>query len=120
MPGHPPEAFVDDDESEIELHEGMQVSNEDGDELGTLSALLVEDEEEDAEFFLLKAGATEHLVPFDAVIGIGDGALVVDIAKDVLSRYPAVKPGSEPSDADIEKAYDVYDETSSYSDDAED
>jgi sporulation protein YlmC with PRC-barrel domain len=116
MPGHPPEGFVDDDENEVELHEGMQVSNEDGEELGTLSALLVEDDEEDAEFFLLKAGATEHLVPFDAVLGIGDGALVVDVTKDVLARYPVVTPGTEPSEADIEKAYDVFDETSNYSD----
>lgn len=102
------------DEEQVELKEGMQVSNEDGEELGTLSALLVEDDDEDAEFFLLKAGAKEHLIPFEAVLGVGDGALVVDITQDVLGQYPVVKPGSEPSDADIEKAYDVYDETAQY------
>lgn len=102
------------DEEQVELKEGMQVSNEDGDELGILSALLVEDDDEDAEFFLLKAGDKEHLIPFEAVLGVGDGALVVDITQDVLGKYPVVKPGSEPSDADIEKAYDVYDETAQY------
>ena len=106
-----------DDEEEVDLREGMQVANEDGEELGTLSALLVEDEEEEAEFFLLKSGNDERLIPFDAVLGVGDGALVIDVTRDVLARYPVVKPGAEPSDADIERAYDVYDETGSYVED---
>ena len=105
-----------DEEEQVELHEGMQVSNEEGDELGVLSALLVEDEEEDAEFFLLKAGASERLIPFDAVLGVGDGALLVDISKAALEQYPSIKPGSEPTDADVERAYEVYDETGAYSD----
>lgn len=92
----------------------MQVSNEEGEELGTLSAMLVEDKDEDAEFFLLKTGNHERLIPFEAVLGIGDGALLVDITKDVLEQYPSIKSGAEPTDADIEKAYDVYDETAQY------
>ena len=110
-----------DDEEEVDLHEGMKVSNEQGDELGTLSALLIEDDEEDAEFFLLKAGADPHerLIPFDAVLGVGDGALIIDVTREVLARYPAVKSGGEPTDADIERAYDVYDETATYEDDEE-
>lgn len=106
-----------DEEEEVDLREGMQVSNEDGEELGTLSALLVEDEEEEAEFFLLKSGNDERLIPFEAVLGVGDGALVVDVTRDVLPRYPLVKPGAEPTDADVERAYDVYDETGSYVED---
>lgn len=105
-----------DDGEEVDLHEGMQVSNEDGEELGTLSALLLEEDEEDAEFFLLKTGegADERLIPFEAVLGVGDGALVIDVTSDVLDRYPAVKPGAEPSEEDIDRAYDVYDETAQY------
>lgn len=103
-----------DDGEEVDLHEGMQVSNEDGEELGTLSALLLEEDEEDAEFFLLKTGAEERLIPFEAVLGVGDGALVIDVTREVLDRYPLVKPGAEPSDDDIERAYDVYDETAQY------
>ena len=105
-----------DDGEEVDLHEGMQVSNEEGEELGTLSALLLEEDEEEAEFFLLKTapGADERLIPFEAVLGVGDGALVIDVTRGVLDRYPAVKPGSEPSDDDIERAYDVYDETAQY------
>ncbi|HET6403314.1 MAG TPA: PRC-barrel domain-containing protein [Candidatus Thermoplasmatota archaeon] len=102
------------EEEEVDLREGMQVSNEDGEELGTLAALLVEEDEEDAEFFLLKSGAEERLIPFEAVLGVGDGALVIDVTREVLERYPLVKPGTEPTDADVERAYEVYDETGSY------
>jgi len=102
------------DDEEVDLHEGMPVSNEEGEELGTLSALLVEDDEEDAEFFLVKLGSEERLLPFDAVLGVGDGNLIVDVSREVLPRYPLVKSGAEPSDDDIEKAYDVYEETAKY------
>ena len=105
-----------DDEEEVDLREGMKIANEDGEELGTLAALLVEEGDEEAEFFLLKAGNDERLIPFDAVLGVGDGALLIDVTRDVLGRYPVVKPGSEPTDADVEKAYDVYEETGSYED----
>ncbi|HUR69613.1 MAG TPA: PRC-barrel domain-containing protein [Candidatus Thermoplasmatota archaeon] len=106
-----------DDEEQVELHEGMKVSNEDGEELGVLSALLVEDDDEDAEFFLLKTAKAERLVPFEAVLGVGDGALIVDATAASVELYPAIKPGSEPTDADLERAYDVYDETAQYADD---
>lgn len=108
---------MDDEEEEVDLREGMPIADEEGAPLGTLAALLVEDDEEEAEFFLIKTGADERLVPFDAVLGVADGALVVDVTTDVLDRYPLVKPGSEPSDGDIERAYDVYDETGSYVED---
>lgn len=107
------------DDEEVDLREGMKVASEDGDDLGTLAALLVEDEADEAEFILLKTGADERLIPFDAVLGVGDGALVLDVTREVLAQYPAVKPGSEPTDADIERAYDVYDETGTYGDDDE-
>ncbi|HVM44940.1 MAG TPA: PRC-barrel domain-containing protein [Candidatus Thermoplasmatota archaeon] len=103
-----------DDEEEVDLREGMQVANEDGEALGTLAALLVEEEEDEAEFFLLKSDTGERLIPFDAVLGVGDGALVVDVTRAVLERYPLVQPGQEPSDEDVERAYDVYDETANY------
>lgn len=108
-----------DDEEEVDLREGMQVANEEGDELGTLAALLVEEDDEEAEFFLLKTGNDERLIPFDAVLGVGDGALVIDVTRDVLERYPVIKNGAEPTDADVERAYDVYDETGSYVEDDE-
>lgn len=107
---------MEDDGEEIDLKEGMQVASEDGRELGTLAALLVEEEEDEAEFLLLKTGNGERLVPFDAVIGVGDGALVLDVTAEVLERYPRVDPGTEPSDDDIERAYEVYDETAQYVD----
>lgn len=102
------------DDEEVDLREGMKVANEDGEELGVLAALLVEDEEEDAEFLLLRTETDERLIPFEAVLGVGDGALILDVARDVLAQYPSVKAGSEPTDADVERAYDVYDEHGAY------
>lgn len=102
------------DEEEVDLREGMRIASEEGDELGTLAALLVEEDDEEAEFLLLKTGNDERLIPFDAVLGVGDGALVLDVTRDVLDRYPVIKSGGEPTDADVERAYDVYDETGSY------
>lgn len=110
---------MDEDGDEIDLKEGMGVSNEDGDELGTLSALLIEEEEEEAEFLILKTATGERLVPFDAVLGVGDGSLILDVPKDVLERYPVVKAGAEPSDDDIDRAHELYEETASYTDDDE-
>jgi sporulation protein YlmC with PRC-barrel domain len=108
---------MEDEGEEVDLREGMDVSNEDGEALGTLAALLVEEDEEEAEFLLLKTGSGERLVPFDVVVGVGDGALVLDVTTEVLERYPLVKSGSEPSDEEIERAYEVYDETAGESED---
>lgn len=105
---------MDDEGDEVDLKEGMPIANEDGERLGTLAALLVADDEEDAEFFLVRDGANEHLVPFDAVLGVGEGDLVVDVPKEALSRYPKIKSGVEPTDAEIDLAYDVYEDTASY------
>jgi len=110
-------AQMEDEGEEVDLREGMDVSNEDGEALGTLAALLVEEDEEEAEFLLLKTGSGERLVPFDVVVGVGDGALVLDVTTEVLERYPLVKSGSEPSDEEIERAYEVYDETAGESED---
>lgn len=106
-----------DDEEEVDLHEGMKVSSEEGEELGTLAALLIEDDEEDAEFLLLRSGAEERLIPFEAVLGVGDGALIMDVTKESLARYPIVKSGSDPTDADVERAYEVYEATAQYEED---
>lgn len=105
---------MDDEGEEIDLREGMSVASEEGDELGTLAALLIEEEEEDAEFLLLKTATGERLIPFEAVLGVGDGALVLDVTKDTLARYPLVPSGKEPSDDDVERAYEVYEETAQY------
>lgn len=109
------------DEGElVDLHEGMKVSNEAGDELGTLSALLIPEDEEEAEFLILKGGNAERLVPFEAVLGVGDGVLILDASREALTRYPAVGSNADPTDEDCEKAYDVYDETGEYAGEEDD
>lgn len=102
------------DDEEIELQEGMPVANEAGDSLGKLSALLIPNEEEEAEFLLLDAQGRERLVPFEAVLGVGDGNLILDVPTAALERYPVIAEGAEPSNTDAETAYRVYDETAEY------
>lgn len=101
------------DEDEVALDEGMPVTNPDGADLGTLGALLVEEEEEEAEFILLRTGDVERLVPFEAVLGVGDGSLVLDVPAENVTRFPVMREGAEPTGAEMELAYRVFDEGAS-------
>lgn len=105
------------DEDEIALDEGMPVTNPDGAELGTLGSLLVEEEEEEAEFILLRTGDVERLVPFEAVLGVGDGSLVLDVPAENVTRFPVLREGAEPTSAEMELAYRVFDEGASEDED---
>lgn len=105
---------MDEEGEEVDLREGMPISNEDGAALGTLAALLIADDEEEAEFLLVRAGTDDRLVPFEAVLGVGDGALVLDVPTDALPLFPSIKAQSDPTDAEIERAYQVYDEHAQY------
>lgn len=102
------------DEEEVDLREGMPVSNEAGEKLGTLAALLVADDEEDAEFLLLKAGDADRLIPFEAVLGVGDGDLILDVPADALGHFPKIAPDQDPTDEQMDKAYEVFDENAEY------
>lgn len=104
---------------EVDLREGMPVANEDGASLGKLSALLVAEDEEEAEFILVDAGGSERLVPFEAVLGVGDDALILDVPAEALQKFPAIKNQAEPTEDEMELAYQVYDEHASYAADEE-
>lgn len=110
----------EDDGEEVALEEGMPVENGEGVKLGELGALLVEEEEDEAEFIILRAGGVDRLVPFEAVLGVGDGALVVDIPAANLARFPPVRPNIEPTDAELQLAYEVFDSGASESDEDSD
>ena len=99
----------------------MPVATEEGASLGKLSALLVAEEEEEAEFILVEHNGAERLVPFEAVLGVGDGSLVLDVpTPDVLAKFPRIRDQADPTDAEMELAYKVYDENAAYGDDEED
>ena len=109
-----------DDEEEVDLREGMPVANEEGASLGKLAALLVAEEEEEAEFLLVQHQGTERLVPFEAVLGVGDGNLVLDVpSAEVLAQFPKIRDGAEPTEDEMELSYQVYDENAAYGGDAE-
>lgn len=102
------------EDEEVDLREGMPVTNEAGETLGSLAALLVAEDEEEAEFLLLKTGTEDRLIPFEAVLGVGDGDLILDVPLAALVQFPAIKPDEEPTEAQMEKAYDVFDEHAEY------
>lgn len=105
---------------EVDLHEGMPVATEEGVVLGKLAALLVGEEEEEAEFLLVEQAGAERLIPFEAVLGVGDGNLVLDVpSADVFAKFPKIRPQAEPTEDEMEMAYDVYDEHATYGDDEE-
>ena len=107
------------EEGEVALDEGMPVTNPGGDDLGTLGALLIEEEEEEAEFIVLRTGDVERLVPFEAVLGVGDGNLVLDVPLENVTRFPVIREGAEPTSAEMELAYRVFDEGASDDDEEE-
>lgn len=107
------------DDEEVQLAEGMPVENADGEKLGTLGALLIEEGEEDAEFLVLRAGDADRLVPFEAVMGVGDGALVLDVPAAALARFPEVRADADPTEDEMQRAYEVFDEGAA-GEDAED
>jgi len=106
------------DGGEVALDEGMPVTNPEGEDLGTLGALLIEEEEEEAEFIILRTGDQERLVPFEAVLGVGDGSLVLDVPAANVERFPVLREGAEPTSAEMELAYKVFDEGASDDEDA--
>ena len=102
---------------EVDLREGMPVATEEGASLGTLSALLVAEEEEEAEFILIAHQGAERLVPFEAVLGVGDGNLVLDVpTPEILGKFPRIRDQADPTDDEMELAYKVYDENAAYAD----
>jgi len=101
---------MDEDEMEdVPLEEGMPVENADGEKLGELGALLVEEDEDEAEFLILKAKGVDRLVPFAAVLGVGDGSLVLDVPAANVDRFPALRADVEPTEAEMDSAYEVFD-----------
>lgn len=108
------------EEEEIPLQEGMPVVNPDGEELGQLGALLVEEDADEAEFLILKAGGFDRLLPFDAVLGVGDGSLVLDVPGESVALYPALRAEEDPTEAQMQASYDVFEEHAGAYDDEDD
>lgn len=112
---------MDEEGEEVDLREGMPVATEEGASLGKLSALLVAEEEDEAEFLLIDHNGAERLVPFEAVLGVGDGSLVLDVpTPEILAKFPRIRDQADPTDAEMELAYQVYDENAAYADEEDD
>lgn len=116
-----------DDEEEVALDEGMPVTNEDGESLGTLTAVLIPEGEEDMDdeddserFLLVHAGGADRLVPFESVLGVGDGNLVIDVPAANIGKFPALAAEANPTPAQMEQSYRVFDEGATDPDDLDD
>lgn len=98
-------SVADEEEGDLPLEEGMPVESEDGEALGTLASVLVDDETEEVAFFTLATAEGERLVPFEAVLGVEDGTLVLDATKEQVDDLPKARPDRDPTDAEIDLAY---------------
>lgn len=98
------------DEEDAPLAEGMPVINPNGEALGKLAALLLEEGEEEAEFMLIESGGVERLVPYEAVMGIDEGELVIAVPAQNVARFPKIGPDQDPTEDLMQQAYDVFDE----------
>ncbi len=112
-----------DAEEEVELQEGMPVSNEDGEALGTLAGMLVEEDEDEeeaeAEFVIVSHGGADRLVPYEAILGVGDGSLLLNVPAKAMDKFPKLRADTNPTEAETELAYHVYDENALYVDEDE-
>lgn len=97
----------DEDGEEIALDEGMPVDSGDGDELGTLVSVLVDEETDEAGFLIVGAGGRQKLVPFEAVMDVEEGRLVVDVEPDEFDRLPTASAERDPTEAEMALAYRV-------------
>lgn len=95
------------EEQEVTLDAGMPVGNEDGEDLGTLASVLVDEDTEEAGFVVVKFANVERLVPFEAVTDVDGGKLILDMDAETLAELPETKSDREPTDAEMEKAYSV-------------
>ena len=87
------------------LNAGMPVVGADGTGLGTLQSVLVDEETEEAGFIVVNAKDVDRLVPFEAVLDVEDGNVILDIPADTLHQLPEMKDDRDPTDAEIELAY---------------
>lgn len=116
-----------DDEEGVALDEGMPVTNEEGESLGTLAAVLIpegeeemDDEDDSERFLLVRADGVDRLVPFESVLGVGDGSLVLDVPAKNMGKFPALQAEADPTPAQMEQAYRVFDEGATDPDDLDD
>ena len=108
---------IEESDADVELKEGMPVTSEDGQSLGRLASMLVaegDDEDEEAEFLLVESAGQDRLVPMEAVLGVGDGALILDVPATAMGKFPHIRADADPTDDEIEMAYRVYDEHAQY------
>lgn len=77
---------------------GRKVIDRDGEEIGDVDALLIDDQDERVRFLevgsggFLGIGEEKRLIPVDAVVRIEDDAVHVDTARETVAAGPGYDP----------------------------
>ena len=98
-------------QEEFEMRPGMEILTEDGTPLGTLSSILVDEDEDGEEIpaFLTFTGHDngdrEYLIPVEAITNQVGNELRVSVKGADAKRLPGFNEERDPSDAEIALAY---------------
>ncbi len=93
---------------------GRTLLDREGDEIGKIEALLVDEQERKVRFLevgsggFLGLGGETRLVPVDAVTRVGEAAVQVDQTRDHVHGAPAYDPDLVDEDAYYGAIYDYY------------
>lgn len=94
---------------------GRKVVDSSGEEIGTVDALMVDDNELKVRFMVVESGgflgigAEQSLIPIDAITDIDEETVRVDLARDRIAGGPTYDPDlTELPDDYWESAYGYY------------
>jgi sporulation protein YlmC with PRC-barrel domain len=91
------------EEREFRIQAGMDVIDPNGDRLGSVDSIVIEDETGLGRFVTVD----RRLLPVETIENVEGNRLKVDVTRDRLPRFPEHRQGETPSPDDMRKAYDV-------------
>ncbi len=104
-------------EGDLALDAGMPVSSVDGETLGKLASVLIDEETEEPGFVTVTGEDGERLVPIEAVMDVEEGTLVLDVEPEDFARLPKARSDRDPTEAEVDLAYRVLGFTADENDD---
>jgi uncharacterized protein YrrD len=96
--------------TDLRALEGRVLLGQDGEKIGTVSEIYVDDDSGAAVFALITSGlfgTRRHFVPIHAVTDAGE-QLEVPYTKDMVSEAPSLETDGDLSEADEDELYRYY------------
>lgn len=93
---------------------GRVVVDREGDEIGDVKSLIVDEQDTQVRFLevksggLLGLGGALHLVPVDAVTRVEENAVHVDLVRDHVRGAPVYEPRLDDAEGYYSDVYDYY------------